>query len=116
MEKNTKAEKSSGQEDNSSAIFGTSSDAIIEGLHKGAFKEPGDAINERNPGDSLKIVNEQEQNEIVNPDEEEFSEKAAGEFANPSTAKENQGIADDVIEGDVIDDETTEDEILKEGI
>lgn len=103
MENNTTVEKNAHQEDNSSAIFGTSSDAIVQGLHNGAFTEQEDATGQLNPKDDAIIVNEQEQNEIVNPDEEEFTEKTL-EKAPVATTKENQGISDDVIEGDAIDD------------
>jgi hypothetical protein len=73
-------------------LFGTSSDDIIEGLHKGNYIDPdaGPGVD----GDKELIVNEQEQNLIVNPDEEVFDEAPAvitgttnAETTNPETAQ-----------------------------
>jgi len=62
----------------SNIIFGTSSDAIEEGLHSGQFierdVETNGVIDDKN-----KIVNEQEQNEIVNPAEESFDQGTSPE-------------------------------------
>lgn len=60
-------------QDNSSPILGTSSDAIIEGLHHGDFTTENDASGMASPVDKEQIVNEQDQHEIVNagPDEED---------------------------------------------
>lgn len=67
MENNTVSPESSNTADNASSILGTSSDAIIEGLHKGEFLESNQGTSEGNPGDKEQIVNQQEQQRIVNP-------------------------------------------------
>jgi hypothetical protein len=54
-----------------SAIFGTSSDAIVQGLANGDFLET--------PDDKNQIVNQQDQQEVVNPLENEFKEEVPGE-------------------------------------
>ena len=45
----------------SDALFGTSSDAIIQGLHQGILQ-----AQQVNDGDKNQIVNEQDQNEVTN--------------------------------------------------
>ena len=62
----------------SNIIFGTSSDAIEQGLHSGQFVEP-DVETDGVIDDKNKIVNEQEQNEIVNPAEESFNQGTSPE-------------------------------------
>jgi len=69
----------------SNIIFGTSSDAIEEGLHNGQFLETSNETVTPGLDDKNQIVNEQEQNEIVNPKEESFNEGISPE----ATVKEN---------------------------
>ncbi|HZG24526.1 MAG TPA: hypothetical protein VEZ17_08095 [Chitinophagaceae bacterium] len=63
--------------DEATAIFGTSSDAIVQGLANGDFVETGD--------DKNQIVNQQDQQEIVNPLETELKEEV-----NPDPSPVNQ--------------------------
>ncbi len=61
-------------QDNSSPILGTSSDAIIEGLHHGDFTTENDTSGMATPVDKEQIVNEQDQHEIVNAGADEEDE------------------------------------------
>ena len=56
----------------SDAVFGTSSDAIIEGLHQGILTAQSftDAP-ENEPGDRNQIVNQQDQQDITNASEDD---------------------------------------------
>lgn len=73
----------------SDALFGTSSDAIIEGLHQGVLTSQ--AINDGTEADTTddknQIVNEQDQNDITNALEED-------EVINTSTDKPPLTAAD----------------------
>ena len=92
MENNTGIHESSNTEDNASAIFGTSSDAIIEGLHKGEFMEADLKAHAINPGDNEKIVNQQEQQRIVNPGAKEFnSDEPVGPDSSTSSLLSQDG-------------------------
>ncbi|MEJ7769197.1 MAG: hypothetical protein WKF89_15365 [Chitinophagaceae bacterium] len=101
MENQNSSDRTSGQQDNSSAIFGVSSDAIVQGLHNGEFIDTANMT--ANPGDAEKIVNEQDQHEIVNPAEEDFTEEPV---QNPSADNsiEKQELLSEPVEGDLIDD------------
>jgi hypothetical protein len=58
---------------NSGVILGTSSDAIVEGLHKGQFTDSA-AGSSQSPKDDEQIVNQQDQQEIINPQEKDYVE------------------------------------------
>lgn len=60
---------------NSNIILGTSSDAIIDGLHSGDFTEDGATSEISADDDKDQIVNQQDQNEIVNPAEKDYENK-----------------------------------------
>ncbi len=68
----------------SDAVFGTSSDAIIEGLHQGIFTAQSDSDNQPENGvsDKNQIVNEQDQNDITNALEDDDYNTTA---TNPTT-------------------------------
>ncbi|MEO6917042.1 MAG: hypothetical protein ABI151_16675 [Chitinophagaceae bacterium] len=51
-----------------SALFGTTSSDIVEGLHQNAFPRSSSPV----PEEDDQIVNAQDQQKIVNPDEEEL--------------------------------------------
>ena len=78
MENNNHNLKEQGEGAGSNIIFGTSSDAIEEGLHKGQF------IEDKLIDDKNQIVNEQDQNEIVNPSEENFNEEVVADTLTPA--------------------------------
>lgn len=60
---------------NSNIILGTSSDAIIDGLHSGKFSENAATGYSSADDDKDQIVNQQDQNEIVNPVEKDYENK-----------------------------------------
>lgn len=60
---------------NSNIILGTSSDAIIDGLHSGNFAEETATGDISADDDKDQIVNQQDQNEIVNPAEKDYENK-----------------------------------------
>lgn len=69
----------------SDAVFGTSSDAIIEGLHQGilAAQSFSDAPGQEEPGDRNQIVNQQDQQDITNASED-------NEHTNPAPTTTSQ--------------------------
>lgn len=86
MEDNNEQFKNEGNV--SDALFGTSSDAIIEGLHQGVLttQSLNDDVTEDNDGDKNQIVNEQDQNEITNaPEDDDYSNAASTTASVPST-------------------------------
>ena len=72
----------------SDALFGTSSDAIIEGLHQGIFTgEPVSDPSGQEPGDRNQIVNQQDQQDITNdPVSDEYTKPA---LTTPQTTTES---------------------------
>lgn len=88
MENHTNTELYFHPSDNSSAIFGTSSDAIVEGLHNRDFVDQNDPASTLNADDDPnKIVNTQDQNEIVNPVEKDYKEDASNDPTPVSSEK-----------------------------
>ena len=100
MEENTDQFLSEGNV--SDAVFGTSSDAIIAGLHQGVLSAQStvDAQEEGTGNDKNQIVNEQDQHEITNaPEDIDFTpssmEKAApvsAEYIPPISKSEAEDI------------------------
>ena len=81
----------------SDALFGTSSDAIIEGLHQGVLTAQSfNGATEEDTGradDKNQIVNEQDQNEITNAlVNDEFSSSTSNQ-ASQSVAGNNQPMS-----------------------
>lgn len=88
--------QASGTGENSGVILGTSSEAIVEGLHNGQYAEPAG----ENPDDDDQIVNEQDQQQIVNPQEKEYVEGESEGGVSSVT-----GIEEDELEEDTADDD-----------
>ena len=86
----------------SDALFGTSSDAIIEGLHQGVLttQPASDASDEGNTDDKNQIVNEQDQQDITNaleddeftPSSTEKTPSISSEYTPPITKSEAEDI------------------------
>jgi len=110
MENVKSSDASLNSTDNSGIILGTSSDAIIEGLHQGNFVDL-DATNAVSVDDDKdQIVNQQDQNEIVNPVEKDYEteETVSAEKApvEPSTATVSLDKEDtEILEDDVVADD-----------
>lgn len=80
----------------SDAVFGTSSDAIIEGLHQGILTAQsfGDAPEGDEPGNKNQIVNGQDQQDITNAMDDEYAQDTTAPVAqqapdsSPAMSKE----------------------------
>lgn len=97
----------------SNIILGTSSDAIIDGLHSGSFPEETATGEMSADDDKDQIVNQQDQNEIVNPAEKDYENKDTvltdtnpGQVTSPEplyTDKTDKEISEDKV---ISDDES----------
>jgi hypothetical protein len=99
--------------ENSGVILGTSSDAIIEGLHQGDFVEGGPAG--ALPDDDDKIVNQQDQQEIVNPQEKDYVEGEAEGGVASVTGTEEDGDDEDICVDDDLAGEDSDTENTSSG-
>lgn len=90
---------------NSNIILGTSSDAVIDGLHSGQFSEKAATGNSSTDDDKDQIVNQQDQNEIVNPIEKDYENKdTVLTDTNPKQAIFPDPLYSDKTDKDVSDD------------
>ena len=84
--------QASGTGENSGVILGTSSDAIVQGLHNGQYAEPAAG----NPDDDDQIVNQQDQQQIVNPQEKEYVEgESEGGVSSVTGIEEDELLEED---------------------